>query len=223
MSDAPAQLLLRPQTAREFQSRLKLDRGTQPYLLWRNDAHQLCFRPLVAQGGPVVIGRAADVDIQLGWDRCISRVHVELAPIATRWSIRDDGLSTNGTFVNAERLRGRRLLASGDRILLGSTLLLYRLPHPSEVSATTRANGHDPLAQLTPAQLRVLRAVATSARDHDGWPAGPDDLASRLHLSRDTVKTHLRALYERFAVEDVPRDQKRARLAQMALELGVAE
>ena len=30
------------------------------------------------------------------------------------WVICDDGLSHNGTFVNGERVRGRRRLAAGD-------------------------------------------------------------------------------------------------------------
>ena len=40
-------------------------------------------------------------------------------------------------------------------------------------------------------------------------------------ISTDTVKTHLRALFDAFGVEALPQNQKRAELARRALELGV--
>jgi DNA-binding NarL/FixJ family response regulator len=36
----------------------------------------------------------------------------------------------------------------------------------------------------------------------------------------ETVKTHLRALFDRFDVEDLPHNQKRARLVELALQSG---
>jgi hypothetical protein len=35
------------------------------------------------------------------------------------------------------------------------------------------------------------------------------------------VKTHLRVLFHKFGIEDLPQNQKRARLAEIALELGL--
>jgi hypothetical protein len=37
----------------------------------------------------------------------------------------------------------------------------------------------------------------------------------------DAVKTHLRILFHKFGVEHLPQNQKRARLAEMALEFGL--
>ena len=37
------------------------------------------------------------------------------------WVVCDDGLSHNGTFVNGERVRGRRRLRDGDVIAVGAT------------------------------------------------------------------------------------------------------
>src|ERR671934_155109 len=46
------------------------------------------------------------------------------------------------------------------------------------------------------------------------------DWDDELSLSIDAVKTHLRALYRRFGIEQMPQNQKRARLAWDALQSG---
>ncbi|MDV3205758.1 MAG: LuxR C-terminal-related transcriptional regulator, partial [Rhodococcus ruber] len=51
--------------------------------------------------------------------------------------------------------------------------------------------------------------------------ASNQDIASELFLSVDAVKTHLRALFAKFGVEDLPQNQKRVRLAELALHSGV--
>ena len=44
-------------------------------------------------------------------------------------------------------------------------------------------------------------------------PATNKDIADEVHLSVDAVKAHLRVLFERFGLDDLPQNQKRARLA----------
>ena len=39
-------------------------------------------------------------------------------------------------------------------------------------------------------------------------------------LSIEGVKSHLRALFERFGVEDLPQNSKRGRLVELAFETG---
>jgi FixJ family two-component response regulator len=46
-------------------------------------------------------------------------------------------------------------------------------------------------------------------------------LAGDLHLSVETVKFHLHALFDAFGLAELPQRQKRARLAERALEEGV--
>ncbi|MBV8953532.1 MAG: hypothetical protein JO179_05315, partial [Solirubrobacterales bacterium] len=41
------------------------------------------------------------------------------------------------------------------------------------------------------------------------------------YLSVDAVKTHLRALFAKFGIEDLPQNQKRIRLVELALKSGV--
>jgi DNA-binding NarL/FixJ family response regulator len=52
-------------------------------------------------------------------------------------------------------------------------------------------------------------------------PASNQQIAAELFFSVDTVKAHLRALFAKFGVEDLPQNQKRARLANPALQSGV--
>jgi hypothetical protein len=51
-------------------------------------------------------------------------------------------------------------------------------------------------------------------------PAGNRAIAERLHVSLDAVKAHLRVLFERFGVDDLPQNEKRAQLADRALRSG---
>ena len=52
-------------------------------------------------------------------------------------------------------------------------------------------------------------------------PATNKAIADEIHLSVDAVKAHLRVLFERFGLDDLPQNQKRARLAAVALVNGV--
>jgi signal transduction histidine kinase len=70
----------------------------------------------------VTIGRIAQNTIQLH-DTEVSREHVELRRQDNVFVLRDLG-SSNGTYVNEKRVE-QHVLASGDRLQLGRTLLLY--------------------------------------------------------------------------------------------------
>lgn len=72
----------------------------------------------------VVIGRAADVDLQVD-DNAVSRRHAELRRVdGDCYEITDLG-STNGTFVNGAQI-ARHRLTDGDRVELGGVVLIYR-------------------------------------------------------------------------------------------------
>jgi hypothetical protein len=85
----------------------------------------LAGRRLIVPPGGATIGRSRDCDVVLD-DAGISRHHAELRPAAEGWAVTDLG-STNGVRVNGAELRGTRLLASGDRVELGSTQLVFEL------------------------------------------------------------------------------------------------
>ena len=55
----------------------------------------------------------------------MSRLHAELEQRAGEWTISDDGLSQNGTWVNGLRLAGRRRLNDGDLVRVGRTMFAF--------------------------------------------------------------------------------------------------
>jgi hypothetical protein len=71
------------------------------------------------------LGRVADNDIALDDDTFMSSHHarIELRPEGV-WVVDLD--STNGTFVNGQRVSGDRSLRKGDRLQVGSTVLEMR-------------------------------------------------------------------------------------------------
>ena len=70
-----------------------------------------------------VIGRSDDVDISIP-DSRISRHHLRIIQEGGEVVIEDMG-STNGTFVNGERITSTRL-RDGDRVTVGRTSVVYR-------------------------------------------------------------------------------------------------
>jgi hypothetical protein len=80
--------------------------------------------PLVGRrievAGEIVVGREG-VDVLLE-DPEVSRRHARLRPVEEGIEVEDLG-STNGTWVNDERLAASRRVAPGDRIRIGGTVL----------------------------------------------------------------------------------------------------
>src|ERR1700754_5334119 len=96
----------------DVKARLDAERRGEPFLLFRDgDGAQV----IVTLAGPVTIGRRAERDVALTWDSEVSRLHAELEPVGPDWTVVDDGLSRNGTYLNGERVNGRRRLRAGDR------------------------------------------------------------------------------------------------------------
>jgi DNA-binding CsgD family transcriptional regulator len=68
------------------------------------------------------------------------------------------------------------------------------------------------LPHVTPAQRRLLEAL----RGDGAVPASNREIAERLGISVDTVKGTLSVLYERFGLEHLPQNAKRAALAALS-------
>lgn len=152
-----------------------------------------------------------------------SRLHATLESVGGVWTITDDGLSRNGTYVNGERLTGRRRLRAGDAVRVGGTLLAYREHALRRDESTRVAADVRTLGALTGSQRAVLVALCRPFK-HGGAYAVPTTnqrIGAELFLSEDAVKTHLRALFAKFGVEDLPHNQKRLRLVERALQTGV--
>ncbi|HEX5557829.1 MAG TPA: FHA domain-containing protein [Gaiellales bacterium] len=76
-------------------------------------------------GRDLVAGRDAGLDIPLGADGYASGRHARFGR-GQDGDVVEDLHSTNGTYVNGERLAGVRRLAAGDVVTIGQTQLSYR-------------------------------------------------------------------------------------------------
>jgi pSer/pThr/pTyr-binding forkhead associated (FHA) protein len=202
--------------AAELKARIEAERRGEPFLVYRNSEGSQRIRELA--GSQVTIGRRADNDIALEWDQEVSRLHAQLEHIRGDWCVIDDGLSRNGSYLNGERVRGRHRLRDGDHLCFGSTVIGYRAPAQSESKSTLAVGGRPEDVEVSDTQRKVLVALCRPLSESAfATPATNRAIAEQLYLSVDAVKAHLRVLFERFGLEDLPQNQKRASLAATAL------
>jgi pSer/pThr/pTyr-binding forkhead associated (FHA) protein len=209
----------RVSTPAEVKARLEAERRGAPFLLYRDaDGHQV----IVALTGPLTVGRRPERDVALTWDGEVSRLHAQLEPVGPDWTVVDDGLSRNGTYVNGQRISGRKRLKDGDRIVLGETPITFRAPRDA-TDSTAAIKLRGPVA-LSEGQRRVLVALCRPLKDSAyATPATNKAIAEEVHLSVDAVKSHLRVLFERFGLDELPQNQKRSTLAATALVNGIVK
>ena len=108
-------------TPPELRERLEAERTGLPFLIFRTSQGEQRIVLLGEHRDRLVIGRGEDTDLRLSWDGEVSRVHAFLDRVGEEWTLVDDGLSRNGSFVNGERIHGRRRLEHGDELRLGET------------------------------------------------------------------------------------------------------
>src|SRR3954452_8408776 len=141
---------------RELRDRIEAERAGAAFLLYRDGD---CRQAIVLLDGRdrVTIGRRPTNDVPLDWDSEVSRVHAALERTGDEWTLVDDGLSHNGTYINGERLTGRRRLRDGDVIGAGASTVAFCAPAGGSTSAATVTSLGPHIAELlTPAQRRVL-------------------------------------------------------------------
>ncbi len=205
----------------EMKATLDVERRGMPFLIYRDRHGDLRFTELAGLQR-LSIGRVPGNDLVVDWDPLVSRSHAQLERVGHDWTLLDDGLSRNGSQVNGERVAARRRLVDGDVLRLGETTLVFRAPGTAAPS-TVAAASNQPV-RLTDAERRVLVALCRPLAD-DGVaglvPATNREIADALHLSVDGVKTHVRSLFTKLGVGDLPQYRKRTELARVALEQGI--
>ncbi len=210
-------------TPQELKDRLAAERRGTPFLIYRDADDLQAIVDLVPLGDRVTIGRRPTNHIVLDWDSEVSRVHAALERLGDAWTVVDDGLSRNGSYLNGDRVTSRRRLRDGDVLTIGGVALAFRAPGGESVSRpTVTALGPHVVESLTPAQRRVLVALCRPFKGSTyATPATNQQIADELVVSVDAVKSTLRSLFEAFGVDALPQNQKRASLALEAMRTGV--
>jgi hypothetical protein len=211
------------QAEAEHEARLAAERLGLPFLVYRDGDGRQRIHPLERGRRSVTIGRRDEADVSLPWDPECSRLHAELELRAGEWTISDDGLSQNGTWVNELRLVGRRRLADGDDVRVGRTHLIFANPVsigigptlvPGELSATPRFSDQ---------QQRVLRGLCRPLMgDGDGVaPATDEEISRWAGIPARAVTTELDHLTRALGLDDGPPELRRRELALLALRSGL--
>lgn len=200
-----------------------MERLGAPLLVYRDGEDVQRILAIEGERGSLWIGRSESADVALPADGEVSGLHAQIEFVGSECAVLDDGISRNGTFVNEERVSGRKRLRDGDVIRTGQTRIVFKLPMEAAPVATVVAAGTSEGAGVSPAQRRVLVALCRPFKAGASFatPATNAEIASELHLSVDAVKTHLRALFEKFELGDVPQSGKRVALVQRAMQSGV--
>lgn len=110
--------------------------GAIAYLVYDDAGGRERSYMLDGRSSPITVGRDSPADVWLSWDHRVSRKHAQLECEGDAWLLVDEGISSNGSFVNDERINGRRELRHGDELRFGSTSMTFRLPAESSGAAT---------------------------------------------------------------------------------------
>jgi hypothetical protein len=209
------------QSPAELKEIIAAERTGKPFLVWRSDGGEQRLLLLDPEQWRVTIGRDPAADVPLPWDAEVSRTHALLEQVGRGWTLVDDGLSRNGSFVNGSRVIGRRRLRDKDRLVFGNTPLTYR-ESPTGITQTASAIATPSAIPLTPMQRKVLIALCRPVHESESAiPATNRQIAQDVYLTVDAVKAHLRVLFERYGLSQLPQNEKRARLVAAVLDSGV--
>jgi pSer/pThr/pTyr-binding forkhead associated (FHA) protein len=209
-------------SAPELKAQIEAERGGRPFLVFRDGGGEQQIVVVEPGTEALWVGRGDSADLRLDWDEEVSALHARIEVVRDECTLLDDGLSRNGSFVGGQRVDGRRRLRDGDTLRFGRTTILFRRPGEGAPEATVTASEVAAGATISPGQRRVLLALCRPFKGESPFatPATNQAIAAELHLSVDAVKTHMRALFEKLAVEDLPQNRKRAALAERALQSG---
>jgi pSer/pThr/pTyr-binding forkhead associated (FHA) protein len=166
-------------------------------------------------GERCTVGSSPESDLVVE-DPSVSRTHVLIERLGGRCFLEDLG-SRNGTYVNGQRISGRRVVRPGDEIRLGLVRVVVR--GVASGAGPSTAVVDEPPA-LTPRERDVLVALCQPLLSGDPFtePASIREIAAQLIVSDAAVKQHLANLFDKFEI--IEGDRRRVRLANAALSSG---
>jgi hypothetical protein len=206
----------------ELRDVILAERVGNPFLVWRGADGGQRLLSLGPDRWRVTIGRDSAADVSLAGDAEVSRAHALIERVGQGWTLVDDGLSRNGSFINQTRVLGRRRLVDGDRIACGGTEITFREPAIASGDSTVASRDIAPVLPLSPMQRKVLLALCRPVQGSDtATPATNRQIAEEVYLTVDAVKAHLRVLFDRYGLSGLPQNEKRARLVATVLLSGV--
>jgi DNA-binding CsgD family transcriptional regulator len=210
-------------SAAELKAQIEAERVGRPFLVFRDGEGEQVIAAIEPDADELWVGRSESAKVRLDWDEEVSVLHAQIVVVGDECTLVDEGLSRNGSYVNEERVHGRHHLRDGDIVRFGRTSVLYRRPGEGVAAETAVAADVPAAASVSPAQRRVLVALCRPYKDGASFatPATNQEIGAELHLSVDAVKTHMRALFEKLGVGDLPQNQKRVALVERALQTGV--
>jgi hypothetical protein len=140
----------------------------------------------------IVVGRSSDLDMVLVEDM-VSRRHARIALEEAGISIEDLG-STNGTFVNGERIK-RASLKEGDRVLIGTNILKVVVADAAAPLPVRKRSEQPPSGKQTRSMsgaideipLPDLLQLLGSSKKTGVLVVRSDDFLGKLHLSKGTI------------------------------------
>jgi pSer/pThr/pTyr-binding forkhead associated (FHA) protein len=189
------------------------------FLEYRDGDDEQRIVALAPERDRLSVGRLAGCEVALTWDSEVSRAHALLEQVGGAWTVEDRG-SSNGTLVNAARINGPQVLRDGDIVRVGRTQLIFHAAGEDDLRRTTPAIDRV-VPNPTDSQRKVLVELCRPALERGGGAASNREIAETLFVSVETVKTHMRALFDAFEVGDVPQYHKRTELVRLALETGL--
>lgn len=173
--------------------RLKVSSPQKLVLRFISGKYQGAEFPL-ADSPEIIVGRSSDVDMVLIEDM-VSRRHARLECI-DEISIEDLG-STNGTFVNGERIQRAKLL-EGDRVLIGTSIIKVVLADSAAVlapssrrrtqkSGLSRNQVRGMAGSLDEIPLPDLLQLLGSSKKTGVLVLETEDHLGKIHLDKGTV------------------------------------
>jgi pSer/pThr/pTyr-binding forkhead associated (FHA) protein len=131
----------------------------------------------------IVIGRSSDLDMVLVEDM-VSRKHAKISTVSDQLVIQDLG-STNGTFVNGEKIKKARL-KEGDRVLIGTSILKVVVGRPENTDQ------HEAKRQLETIEKQKKHTESRSSMSGSLQEVPVPDLLQLFATSKRTGILHIK-------------------------------